>query len=77
MKKLQLNHFIPSTLSTAQASKTRGGQSFCEWYLEYCNQNPDGGIMSAMMSMDSYYNGTIPSNFDLNYLAMKVDYNSK
>lgn len=69
MKKLNLHTFKNLALSSTKVESITGGQSFCEWYLDRCDGNPEADTMQTMMALDMVYGGEIPSDTNMNIIA--------
>lgn len=76
MKKLQLFDFQSQSISRNATATITGGQSFCEWYFDYCNRNGikyDSAVLQHFMYADKMNGNQIPNGTDMNMYEMKLD----
>lgn len=68
MKKLKLQAFKSSQIPRAASSEIKGGQSFCEWYFDYCSNNgltPSNKVLNHFMLQDQSHGNNIPPGFNM------------
>lgn len=53
--KRTIKSFDKQKLNKDLIDMIKGGGSFCEWYLGYCNNQPDPAILQYMIQLDIEY----------------------